>query len=864
MPSPLQEYLTKIRDIRALGAATEETSYYEPLQKLINAAGKALRPAVFCLANLHDQGAGFPDFWLYTANQLRRARSARDPNPDEPPERGVIEVKGADEDARGVAAGKQVARYWEHYGQVLVTNYRAFILVGRDQFGQRVNLEHFTLAESPQAFWDLVEAPGRVPAAMALRLEEFLKRVLLHNAELTKPQDVAWFLASYARDGLARIEEAGEVPALDLVRSSLEEALGMTFEGDKGEHFFQSTLVQTLFYGLFSAWVLWCKQHPEDADARKGFDYRSAHWHLRLPVLRGLFEQVNTPGKLGPLRLDELMEWAAITLRRVDDAAFFSRFREEEAVLYFYEPFLKAFDPELRKSLGVWYTPPEVVEYMVERVDAVLREELGVADGLADPNVYVLDPCCGTGSYLVAVLKRIERTLREKGEDALIAEDVKRAALDRVFGFEILPAPFVVAHLQLSLLLEGLGVELGTQFAQGTEKAERPAVYLTNALTGWEAPKGQHRYLPLPDVQDEMHLAGKVKREIPILVVLGNPPYNAFAGVSPKEEQGLVELYKNGLVSEWGIKKFNLDDLYIRFFRLAERRISEMTGRGIVCYISNFSYLGDPSFVVMRQHLLSQFDKMWFDCMNGDSRETGKLTPDGKPDPSVFSTEHNREGIRKGTAIALMVRKTQRDERPTVRFRHFWGVRKRVDLLESLNAEGSAERYEVAHPEKRNRHSFRPLRISGNYLEWPSLVELCKSPPLQGMDEDRANALIDISRDILEARMKNYLDPNVTWDAIAAKEFGLVRRSASFDPQKVRVKALKETRYRPENIKRYLFRPDDIRWCYFTSVPNIWKRCRPELWKQSWKGNGFLLSRPTGVARPEGGTFPLHSKPYGP
>ena len=129
-----------------------------------------------------------------------------------------------------------------------------------------------------------------------------------------------------------------------------------------------------------------------------------------------------------------------------------------------------------------------------------------------------------------------------------------------------------------------------------------------------------------------------MKREVRILVVLGNPPYNGFVGVSPAEEEGLLEPYKEGL-KKWGITKNYLNDLYVRFFRVAERRIAEITGRGVVCYISNFSYLGDPSFVVMRHRFLEEFDKLWFDCLNGDSRETGKLTPEGKPDPSIFSTK---------------------------------------------------------------------------------------------------------------------------------------------------------------------------------------------------------------------------------
>jgi predicted helicase len=140
-------------------------------------------------------------------------------------------------------------------------------------------------------------------------------------------------------------------------------------------------------------------------------------------------------------------------------------------------------------------------------------------------------------------------------------------------------------------------------------------------------------------------------------VVIGNPPYNAFAGTSPESEGGLVEPYKVGLQSRWGIKKFNLDDLYIRFWRIAERRIAQATGEGIVCFISNFSWLNGPSFTVMRERLLNEFDTIWVDNLNGDSRETGKMTPEGKPDPSVFSTEFNREGIRVGTAIVTMARR---------------------------------------------------------------------------------------------------------------------------------------------------------------------------------------------------------------
>src|SRR5699024_2082331 len=135
---------------------------------------------------------------------------------------------------------------------------------------------------------------------------------------------------------------------------------------------------------------------------------------------------------------------------------------------------------------------------------------------------------------------------------------------------------FVVAHLQLGLMLQTLDATLGET------GAERDAVYLTNALTGWEPPKEPKTHRLIPELEQERDLDEEVKRERQIFVIFGNPPYNAFAGTSLEEEQGLVESYKEGLISKWGIKKFNLDDLYVRFFRLAERRIAEKTGRGVV------------------------------------------------------------------------------------------------------------------------------------------------------------------------------------------------------------------------------------------------------------------------------------------
>lgn len=507
----LEAYLAEIAHTRATGAGVEETSYYAALANALNEVGRSLKPKVQCVLQLANNGAGLPDGGLFTADQCK-ARDLAAPLLGQVPARGVIEVKGPAYDLNKLVRSEQVGRYWESYRLVLATNYRAMALIGDGPDGKPVLLEQFVLAEDEVSFWRLAQHPHLAEEKFGALFVEYLRRVLLHKASLAAPRDVAGILASYARDALARVERA-DSPALSGLRTALSEALGLQFDGERGEHFFRSTLVQTLFYGLFSAWVIWSrsgrhdkgKSFPQlvrDSDSYMGtrperFDWKTAEWSLRLPVIRVLFEQVATPSKLGPLGLVEVLNWAAAALERVDEDSFFKSFDEGSAVQYFYEPFLEAFDPALRKDLGVWYTPEEIVEYQVARVDAVLREELDIADGLADPQVYVLDPCCGTGAYLRFVLAKIEETLRAKGGDALVANDLKRAAMDRVFGFEILPAPFVIAHLQLGLLLQKAGAPLSDS------RSERVGVYLTNALVGWEPPAHEKAPLIFQEMEEE-------------------------------------------------------------------------------------------------------------------------------------------------------------------------------------------------------------------------------------------------------------------------------------------------------------------------------------------------------------------------
>ena len=498
------------------------------------------------------------------------------------------------------------------------------------------------------------------------------------------------------------------------------------------------------------------------------FDWRTAVWHLRAPVLRG-------PQPLG------LVCWTG------------------QAVPYFYEPFLEA---------------------LVARVDQAVKDDLGIADGLAAENVYVLDPCCGTGAYLAEVLRRIAANLARRDLGALAGARVRQAAVGRVFGFEIMPAPFVVAHLQIGLTLQDLDAPLADD---GTERA---GVFLTNALTGWE-PRTT-KPLPFPELEEERDRADQVKQETPILVILGNPPYNGFAGMAVDEERDLSDAYRT-------TKRVRrpegqgLNDLYVRFFRMAERRIAEKTGRGVVCFISNYSWLDGLSFTGMRERYLDAFDAVRIDCLNGDKYKTGKVSPDGLPDPSIFSTEGDPVGIQVGTAIATLVRKADHAPADAVDFRHLWGRAKRTELTATAELEPGTL-YEEIDPILPLGLPFVRTTVSEHWFDWPALPDLF-SVSFPGIETARDSFLVDVDLDRLKARLGEYFNVALSHDAIARRYPSAMKNTSGFNARSVRDARLARGGPDEAGFVRHAYRPFDNRWLY-------------------WEADGGLLRRPVGDYRP--------------
>ena len=392
-----------------------------------------------------------------------------------------------------------------------------------------------------------------------------------------------------------------------------------------------------------------------------------------------------------------------------------------------------------------------------------------------------------------------------------------------------MPAPFVVAHLQVGLTMQVLDAALADD---GQERAQ---VFLTNALTGWE-PRTT-KPLPFPELEEERDRAERVKQDTPILVILGNPPYNGFAGMSMDEERELSAAYRT-------TKRVRrpegqgLNDLYVRFFRMAERRIVENTGQGLICFISNYSWLEGLSHTGMRERYLEAFDAIRIDCLNGDKYRTGKIAPNGSPDPSIFSTGGDPVGIQVGTAIATLVRKADHAPTGEVGFRHLWGQAKREELVETAEAE-PGKIYESIEPILPLGLPFAQMAVSKDWFNWPALPDLFPVS-FPGVKTSRNGFLIDIDLDPLKARIADYFNAELRHEEITRRHPAIMKASAQFDPEAVRDELLARGGPNQAGFIRHTYRPFDNRWLYWEADSTLLDRPRPQYKPHLFEGNLWL------------------------
>ena len=619
---PLIDYVHALEKELAAGNATEHT-HRPALKTLI----EALANGITATNEPQRIKCGAPDF-IITKGALTV---------------GYIEAKDVGKGLDEVEKSEQLSRYRDSLTNLILTDYLEFRWYVNGQRHLLARLGTTTKEAKIKRDQDSIE-----PVA------ELLTGFLSHKAEAVgTPKDLALRMARLAHlirnlivNAFETETESGSLHAqLAAFRDSLIPDLSIEY--------FADMYAQTIAYGLFAARCT----APENQD----FTRRNAAYLLPKtnPFLRKLFNQIAGPDLDDRIAwlVDDLSQLLAQTDMESILKDFGRRSGKEDPVVHFYETFLKAYDPKIREMRGVYYTPEPVVSYIVRSIDHILKTNFNKPQGLADEKTLILDPAVGTATFLYKVINEIHQATAGKGQQGTWNNYVAEKLLPRIFGFELLMPPYAIAHLKLGLLLQETGYEFKSE--------QRLGIYLTNTLD--EAIKHTET-LFAQWISEEANAAARVKKDEPIMVVLGNPPYSGNSANKGEWARQLVERYKTidgkplgEKVSQW------LQDDYVKFLAFGQWRI-ERTGQGILGFITNNAYLDNPTFRGMRQSLMDTFTDIYILNLHGSSKKK-EVTPDGGKDENVFD-------IQQGVAIGILVKAPGKTIPATVHYVELWGLRK--------------------------------------------------------------------------------------------------------------------------------------------------------------------------------------------
>ena len=635
----LRAYCNQIAQIRATQQATEH-SYRPVFASLIETLGGN---QVRALNEPSHIACGAPDF-IVERNGVPT---------------GHVECKDVGVNLDDVENDEQLRRYRDGLPNLILTNYLEFRWYTEGQLRETARLGRFD-GQNRMTF-------DRAGAGQVGTLFDGFFAADLPT--INNPRELAERLAAKARllrDGVERIlrQEARSGPLHGLL-SAYQEALIQNLTAAE----FADLQAQTAAYGLFAAR---CQHEPS-----KPFTRKEAIFAKTTPFLRDVFGRIAGPD-IDP-RIAWIVDDLARLLDRADMAAILTDFgrrtRQEDPVVHFYEDFLAAYDPKLREVRGVYYTPEPVVSYIVRSVDHLLRGRFGLADGLADtatvtverpdgepetgPRVLILDPAAGTGTFLREAITTIRTTIENKGLGGAWPDYVRDHLLPRLFGFELLMAPYAICHLKLAL-------EIGGREGDFTMPAgERLRVFLTNTL---EEPHERTGALFAHEIVREAAGADDVKRTKPVMVVLGNPPYSGHSANKGAWIAELIDDYKRAFpeLQKPAQAKWLSDD-YVKFIRFAQWRI-ERTGEGVLAFVTNHGWLDNPTFRGMRHSLMETFDEVHVLDLHGNAKKKERA-PDGGRDDNVFD-------IQQGVAIGLFVKHADTADKPARVFHaDVWGER---------------------------------------------------------------------------------------------------------------------------------------------------------------------------------------------
>ena len=710
------------------------------------------------------------------------------------------------------------------------------------------------------------------PAAWRERWRAAFK--LRHREVITTSKELSERLAELARAIRDRIRTALSIETESGPLTKLMKAFQTALVHDLDQAGFADMYAQTITYGMLST-------HITDP-ARTTADDLASHMRTN-PFLRELMEtflrvggrqgKAGSPGidfdEIGVSEVVELLDQANMEAVVRD---FGDRNPQEDPVIHFYEHFLAAYDKKQKVSRGVFYTPRPVVSYIVRSVDELLRSEFGLTDGLADTTtwgemakrnkqlkipdgaspgqafVQILDPATGTGTFLVEVIDLIHETMVEKwraqghGEkkiQALWNDYIPKHLLPRLHGYELLMAPYAIAHLKIGLKLYETGYRFGSD--------ERARVYLTNAL---EPPgDGQLTLDFLPALAHEAEAVNEIKRKQRFTVVIGNPPYSGLSSNMGPWIDGLLKgrlpdgtatssyYHVNG--KPLGERKVWLQDDYVKFIRLSQWLL-DGTGAGVHGYISNHGYLDNPTFRGMRCSLMQSFRRVRVLDLHGNLKKK-EVPPGGGRDLNVFD-------IQQGVAIGLFTKAAAASR--WVCHADLWGEREQKYrwLWEHGSADTEWRQLEPGPP----FHLFEPFDYAGTgaYWGWPAINEVM-AVNVTGIVTARDDFVIDFDREALQGRIADLRSKSLSDDAIRKKYF-VGKGSKKYPPgdsrgwklpaarRKIREDDQWDERYAP-----VLHRPFDVRKMYYVPWMVDWPRTEAMPHMLAGANVGFITTRQT-------------------
>lgn len=632
---------------------------------------------------------------------------------------GYIEAKDLGADLTSKGYDEQFKRYRDSLENLIFTNYIDFHFYRNGELTFKISIAHIESGKVKPEPDHFAEFENRIKdfsiqTGQTIKSAEKLSKMMAVKARL---------LANVIENALNQDEREAESMAMDSANNTLRQQLAgfkQVLIHDIEPKEFADIYAQTIAYGMFAA-----RLHDPSIET---FTRKEAAELIPKsnPFLRKLFQYI-AGYDLDP-RITWIVDGLADIFRATDVNALLKNFgkstQQHDPIIHFYETFLSEYDPKLRKARGVWYTPEPVVKFIVRAVDDILKTEFNLPDGLADTSktkikvkipthdkrhsagmkeheqevhkIQILDPATGTGTFLAEVIKHIYKEKFE-GQQGIWSNYVENHLIPRLNGFELLMASYAMAHLKLDMLLTETGYK--------ATKDQRLRVYLTNSLEEYHPETGT---LFASWLSGEANEANQIKRDVPVMAVIGNPPYSLSSSNKGNWILNLINDYKSNLNE----RKLNLDDDYIKFIKYGQHLIDK-TGEGILAYISNNSFIDGITHRQMRSNLLESFNKIYIIDLHGSAKKN-ETAPDGSKDENVFD-------IQQGVSINIFIKSNAKFKTSSVHHYDLFGSResKYEYLLSSRIKDINWHKLEHSEP----YHFFVPKDFS-NKSEYDNFFKL--------------------------------------------------------------------------------------------------------------------------------------------